>query len=140
MKKIKIDYILIIIGLIGGLFSGFNFKDKQQEKLHIQFHYKGNIARTVDLPKYDYGYIEHQSVKQLKDGVLKDPDVAARIGELIIKYHYGLENYNYPIKIRLYGKKIWLIQDNLPQNMLGGGATLILLRSNSMIIDIAHSK
>ena len=66
MKKIKINYILIIIGLIGGLFSGFNFKGKQQEKLHIQFHYKGNIARTVDLPKYDYGYIEHQSVKQLK--------------------------------------------------------------------------
>lgn len=76
---------------IAGLFIGFFLKSicfRQVEipQKQIKFHYLGNIRKYVGLEEdsTDKGaYVEHYNVKNRKDGIVRNPYVAARIGELI---------------------------------------------------------
>lgn len=132
---------------IAGLFIGFFLKSICPHKTEtpqpqIKFHYLGNIRKYVDLEEdsTDKGaYVEHNTVKNRKDGIIRSPYVAARIGELIGNSIYGKNDMHLPINVNLYNN-YWWVSGTLPKGMLGGVATISLDKSNCMIVHISHSK
>lgn len=83
----------------------------------------------------DSGYIEDASVNKLEGGILNNPEMVAQISEKIVNSVYGENDMRHPIEVNLLNDDVWSIADGpLPEGMTGGGAMLMLQRSNSMII------
>lgn len=90
---------------------------------------------SVNLPKTKFGYVEDESVRKLKYGIVNNPMEAAIISKLIIDDVYGEGYMKCPIKIIRNDEEIWSTEGTQDPVTCGGGtASLSMLRSNCKII------
>lgn len=138
----KMKYLVfIILGLIVG-FSLRNYSFYNVDSTpKVKFHYLGNRDMNVNLIKADSDYIEDNSVKELRFGVISTPTVAARICEIISNSLYGKNDMRLPIRVCLINNEVWSVSGApLPQGTLGGTPDLLIDKSTGMLILVTHSK
>ena len=137
MKYLVITFIGIIFGFLLRFYPFHNGISIPK----IKYHYLGNKNMNVNLIKVDSDYIEDSSVKELRDGAISSPFVAARISEIISNSIYGKNDMKRPISVSLINDEVWSVSSApLPQGTLGGTPGLLIEKSTGMIILIIHSK
>lgn len=123
-----------------GVIAGYSFQ-KTPPKKQIKYHYYGNRNMSIYLRFDNNEYIEHQSVKAIKGGVINNPQTAIRIGELIGNAIYGTGDMKHPIHATLINNEVWNITGStLSESSLGGTPSLLIEKSNGMLIIVNHSK
>lgn len=135
-KKNTKKYIVIVIaGFALGCIMERYFHKVSVEKKQYTFKYCGNKNLSVNLPKTKFGYVEDESVRKLKYGIVNNPMEAAIISKLIIDDVYGEGYMKCPIKIIRNDEEIWSTEGTQDPVTCGGGtASLSMLRSNCKII------
>lgn len=132
---------IVIVGIIVGIsLRNYSFHNGHSTP-RIKFHYLGNKDMSVNLIKADSDYIEDRSVKELRNGVISTPVVAARICEIISNSIYGKNDMRLPINVSLIDNEVWSVSGApLSQGSLGGTPSLLIEKSTGMLIIVTHSK
>lgn len=134
-KKDTKKYIVIAIaGFALGCIMERYLHKVSMEKKQYAFKYCGNKNLSVNLPKTKFGYVEDESVRSLKYGIVNNPIEAARISKLIIDDVYGDGNMKCPIRINRNNNEIWTTEGSPTSGICGGTVSLQMLRSNCMIL------
>lgn len=108
------------------------------EKMEHHYFTKSNYRDWV----IDNGYTPDSTVTCLSDGVLKEPEIAARISIIILSAIYGDEQIRkeYPFNVSLYDDNVWKLYGSLPKGVHGGTAIIYIQKKDSRIIDYWHEK
>lgn len=135
-SKITRRYIVIgLAGFVSGCILGTCLHRIGMERKQNVFMYCGNKNLSVNLPKTKFGYMEDESVRNLKYGIVNNPVEAARISKLIVDDVYGGGSMKCPIRIYRNNKEIWSTEGTQSSVTCGGGTvSLSMLRSNCKII------
>lgn len=125
-------FVLSRVGRIEDITYNYQFEGKFQSVINLQ------LEKEDSLYELEHFFVEDQSVRKIKNGIIDSPQMAAQMADILIKSVYN-ESADLPITVKQLNNNVWLCC-SAPPKAEGGSAHFLIRKQDAKVIYYCHGK
>lgn len=124
--------VLSRVGRIEDITYNYQFEGKFESVINLE------LEKEDSLYELERFFVEDQSVRRIKNGIIDSPQMAAQMADILIKSVYN-ESADLPITVKQLNNSIWLCGSASPKSE-GGSAYFLIRKQDAKVIYYSHGK
>lgn len=125
-------FVLSRVGRIEDFTYNYQFEGKFESVINLQSEKEDSL---YELERF---FVEDQSVRKIKNGIIDSPQMAAQMADILIKSVYN-ESAGLPITVKQLNNSVWLCCSAPPKSE-DGSAHFLIRKQDAKVIYYCHGK